>query len=191
MLLFHWTGSLSERVCRAWNRGFNVKSYYSLFMCNISCFLFASYHHAVSLPTNLQWTLLCVVNIINIQVSFSHSLFCFLLVDIIVPKTYQITNINHDPFINNMSTKTKVWTNPKSQTILLWNFVCLSTLTHYCISAPWRVKSSGVRRSKRIKLGALQFIRLTHQAAMRPNVPYFTILLYLMPDNFICQGESF
>jgi hypothetical protein len=81
------------------------------------------------LPTNLQWTLLCVVNIINIQVSFSHSLFCFLLVDIIVPKTYQITNINHDPFINNMSTKTKVWTNPKSQTILLWNFVCLSTLT--------------------------------------------------------------
>ena len=25
---------------------------------------------------------------------------------------------------------------------------------------------------------------------MRPDVPYFIILLCLMPDNFTCQGES-
>jgi hypothetical protein len=28
------------------------------------------------------------------------------------------------------------------------------------------------------------------KVAMHPDVPYFIILLFLMPDNFTCQGES-
>ena len=34
------------------------------------------------------------------------------------------------------------------------------------------------------------WVQLTHQVALRPDVPYFTILLCLTPDDFTKQGES-